>query len=221
MKKLLAFTIMFTIFFFSFGSGIANATSQLPYCAEEDSQNCYWDRDLQGNGTGSSFFDVEGDVTYTTPIEDHTCAPGFVIVAPRECGLPQTYKIEESKVVPTDDLVIQECTAGYALAEDGTCLPLGYWEDGTALVEKATDPEATAYVPLDYIAPVVEQAGTLPADLEAQAWALFDAVDAEVLLPETKWARVEFIGWNQVGFEPTENTITVWDNMGNHYLFQF
>ena len=37
--------------------------ADLPLCATEDSINCRWDSQLQGNGVGSSFIDVNG-VTY-------------------------------------------------------------------------------------------------------------------------------------------------------------
>ncbi len=29
-------------------------------CAEEDSHNCYWDAATMGNGTGTSFVDIDG-----------------------------------------------------------------------------------------------------------------------------------------------------------------
>lgn len=32
----------------------------LPMCATEDSTNCKWDADTQGNGIGQSFIDIEG-----------------------------------------------------------------------------------------------------------------------------------------------------------------
>lgn len=39
---------------------------QLDYCEYEDSQNCYWDADVSGNGQGTSFIDVDG-VAYYLP----------------------------------------------------------------------------------------------------------------------------------------------------------
>lgn len=33
-------------------------------CATEDSTNCYWDANVQGNGTGNSFIDVNGTAYY-------------------------------------------------------------------------------------------------------------------------------------------------------------
>lgn len=33
-------------------------------CATEDSTNCVWDADTQGNGQGRSFYDIDGEVTY-------------------------------------------------------------------------------------------------------------------------------------------------------------
>jgi hypothetical protein len=40
----------------------------LPACVSEDSDNCYWDAQEQGNGEGRSFSVVDGVVTY----EDQT-----------------------------------------------------------------------------------------------------------------------------------------------------
>lgn len=36
----------------------------LPPCAEEDSQNCYWDASERGNGIGRDFIDINGQVIY-------------------------------------------------------------------------------------------------------------------------------------------------------------
>lgn len=36
----------------------------LPACATEDSDNCYWDAEEQGNGQGRSFTVIDGVVTY-------------------------------------------------------------------------------------------------------------------------------------------------------------
>lgn len=33
-------------------------------CDTEDSTNCYWDANVQGNGTGNSFIDVNGTAYY-------------------------------------------------------------------------------------------------------------------------------------------------------------
>lgn len=35
-----------------------------PPCATEDSTNCYWDANVQGNGQGNSFIDVNGTAYY-------------------------------------------------------------------------------------------------------------------------------------------------------------
>lgn len=37
----------------------------LPPCSTEDSDDCRWDADRQGNGAGRSFTVVDGVVTYT------------------------------------------------------------------------------------------------------------------------------------------------------------
>lgn len=36
----------------------------MPSCATEDSTNCVWDAQEQGNGTGSSFVDIDGTAYY-------------------------------------------------------------------------------------------------------------------------------------------------------------
>lgn len=36
----------------------------MPSCATEDSTNCVWDAATQGNGTGSSFVDIDGTAYY-------------------------------------------------------------------------------------------------------------------------------------------------------------
>lgn len=35
-----------------------------PSCATEDSTNCYWDANTQGNGQGRSFIDINGTAYY-------------------------------------------------------------------------------------------------------------------------------------------------------------
>lgn len=42
-------------------------TGELPPCATEDSTNCVWDAETQGNGQGTSFIDIDGT---TYPLED-------------------------------------------------------------------------------------------------------------------------------------------------------
>jgi len=37
---------------------------QLPACATEDSMNCVWDADVQGNGKGRTFVDIDGVAYY-------------------------------------------------------------------------------------------------------------------------------------------------------------
>jgi len=36
----------------------------LPYCQTEDSVDCYWDAEKQGNGVGRSFIDLDGYTYY-------------------------------------------------------------------------------------------------------------------------------------------------------------
>lgn len=38
----------------------STATATLPPCQFEDSTNCYWDATTMGNGTGTSFIDLNG-----------------------------------------------------------------------------------------------------------------------------------------------------------------
>lgn len=37
---------------------------RLPPCAAEDSDNCHWDASSSGNGTGESFYVIDGDIHY-------------------------------------------------------------------------------------------------------------------------------------------------------------
>ena len=39
-------------------------STELVACEFEDSQNCFWDAQLQGNGIGESFIDIEGETLY-------------------------------------------------------------------------------------------------------------------------------------------------------------
>lgn len=38
----------------------SNDPSRFPRCEYEDSENCYWDATTMGNGTGTSFVNVNG-----------------------------------------------------------------------------------------------------------------------------------------------------------------
>lgn len=40
------------------------AYTLVPECATEDSSNCYWDANFQGNGQGNSFIDINGTAYY-------------------------------------------------------------------------------------------------------------------------------------------------------------
>lgn len=54
------------VFSFAYAAGtvckyaLEDAASPLPACQTEDSTNCKWDADTQGNGIGQSFIDIEG-----------------------------------------------------------------------------------------------------------------------------------------------------------------
>ena len=39
-------------------------TQGLPPCAEEDSNNCYWDSSERGNGNGLDFITINDEVIY-------------------------------------------------------------------------------------------------------------------------------------------------------------
>lgn len=45
------------------------APLDLPPCPTEDSDNCYWDADVRGNGQGISFTVRNGNVYYVPPAE--------------------------------------------------------------------------------------------------------------------------------------------------------
>lgn len=51
------------------GVAAANAPQDLPACATEDSDNCYWDAKLMGDGTGRSFDAIDGKVYYWDEVE--------------------------------------------------------------------------------------------------------------------------------------------------------
>lgn len=42
----------------------AGGTLELKACANEDSQNCYWDATMRGNGQGRSFINIRGHLFY-------------------------------------------------------------------------------------------------------------------------------------------------------------
>lgn len=147
----------------------------------------------------------------------------------------QSFYLVDGVATPTNGVpVVQSCTEGYGLAEDGSCLPLGYWDTTTTAttatpeLAQATPTQAveTAYVPTPEVAASAltatpDYTTADLATLEAQAWAQWDAVGASALLPSHA-TRVTFSGFNTTGFPYlTANMITVWDTAGNHYLFTF
>lgn len=56
------------------GVAAANAPVNLPACPTEDSDNCYWDATLMGDGNGRSFDAIDGQVYYWD--ERDTADPG-------------------------------------------------------------------------------------------------------------------------------------------------
>ena len=44
------------------GTGALVNGSFLSYCAYEDSDNCFWDATLLGNGSGQSFYSLDGEI---------------------------------------------------------------------------------------------------------------------------------------------------------------
>ena len=65
MRKAIATTTGLAIAL-SVGAGIAYIapTSDLPACEFEDSTNCVWNADSQGNGQGRSFINLNGTIHY-------------------------------------------------------------------------------------------------------------------------------------------------------------
>lgn len=45
--------------------------TELPVCPTEDSNECYWDATIQGNGLGTSFVNYDGVTTYLDVPADH------------------------------------------------------------------------------------------------------------------------------------------------------
>jgi hypothetical protein len=189
------------------GASVASATSILPPCVHEDCS-------VGTNPDGSTIYQ-----------------DGYWDAQNRGNGLGQSFYMVDGVVTPTDGApVVQSCTEGYGLAEDGSCLPLGYWDTTTPELAQASPAQAveTAYVPTPITYVPAPELATTPdystpelATLEAQAWAQWDAVGAASLLPSHA-TRVTFSGFNTTGFPYlTANMITVWDTQGKHYLFTF
>ena len=64
MRKVLT-TLALLLSFLTVGGGVAMASpAELPACQFEDSTNCFWDADVQGNGQGVSFHDIDGVAYY-------------------------------------------------------------------------------------------------------------------------------------------------------------
>lgn len=68
---IVAVTVGITIGLTAIGIGVAGlvtrqdtvtepGTITLVPCSEEDSHDCYWDASTMGNGTGTSFVDIDG-----------------------------------------------------------------------------------------------------------------------------------------------------------------
>lgn len=51
---------------------IAVLIAVLPSCDTEDSASCYWNAAEHGNGEGTSFIDLEGDVFYIVTEGDNS-----------------------------------------------------------------------------------------------------------------------------------------------------
>lgn len=190
----------------------AHATSILPPCANEDCsigtnedgstiyQDGYWDASKQGDGSGSSFYVIDGQTIYTTPVEEHTCAPGYVVVpGERTCVVP-TLSTEPAPVAPV--------TAPAPPAPVVDAAPV------------TVVPETGQTVPVATAAVYPELSTASLASLDAgTAWALFDATDAASLLPASA-STVTYMGGSYTPLTPTADTIVVWDAYGVFYLFQ-
>lgn len=64
MRRLLAVLVILASI--TIGAAAAKTTANVPLCRTEDSTNCRWDAQLQGNGEGRSFVNIDG-VTYYAP----------------------------------------------------------------------------------------------------------------------------------------------------------
>lgn len=72
-------------------------------CAEEDSDNCYWNAWERVNGEGQSFYVIDGQYTY--------CAPDQIFAEDLSCVSPDFYLTPEEKAefeVPVDAGVDEE-----------------------------------------------------------------------------------------------------------------
>lgn len=189
------------------GSIPAHATGVLPPCQNEDCsigtnedgstiyQDGYWDASKQGDGSGSSFYVIDGQTTYTTPVEEHTCAPGYVIVpGERTCIVPEL----STAPAITAPVTAPAPPAPVEVAPAPVNAPV-------ATVDPVTYPDLSTASLASYNASI--------------AWAMFDATGAASLLPTAYDTTVSYVGTSATPLTPTADTIVVWDAYGIYYLF--
>lgn len=86
-------------------------STELVACEFEDSTNCIWNAQEQGNGIGQSFVDIDGEVTYIKepPFE---CPPNKVPGWLDENGMPQgCVDNNPNPSNPKEDMVVPEVPA--------------------------------------------------------------------------------------------------------------
>lgn len=198
-----ALIAIFALLFSLVGLAPASADNNLdlPACTIEDGSsgpaNCYWDAQERGNGKGKSYSIIGGQILYDTP-ED---APA------QDAPVKEVVKETVKQVEPADTAknVLPPCAS-----EDGSYGPNPCHWDGSKQGNGVGKSYTVTGETIAYDA---------PASLEAQAWELFDAVNAIDLVDTSEAVTVEFIGYNTTGFDAGANQITAWDLDGNHYLF--
>lgn len=83
-------------------------STELVACEFEDSTNCIWNAQEQGNGIGQSFVDIDGEITYIQepPFE---CPPNKVPGWLDENGMPQgCVDNNPNPLKPKEDMVVPE-----------------------------------------------------------------------------------------------------------------
>lgn len=94
-------------------------------CATEDSTNCYWVGESHGNGTGTSFADING-VQYTLDTPSNHTIESVVAFADGTLGVAY----QELDAAPAYDLTLPVVIVGAALAASVVALVTGFLKRG-------------------------------------------------------------------------------------------
>ena len=103
----------------------------LPACATEDSTDCYWDATTQGNGTGTSFIDIDG-VQHTVTVPEGSYILSAVAFTDGTPGVAYQAYPEAAQGSPAYavDLTLPVVIVAAALAACGVALVTGFLKRG-------------------------------------------------------------------------------------------